>query len=204
MGGIHPFSMAIDEENMIGIITIRGASQPTYKYKMGNGIIVCDGGSVHAIDLHTGHTIWQWINPYSRIENGINIQCNDSGYDDIIFLDNTNDGMCERSLNGSSMLFANETVINVVIPPIHDLLQPLNSIYRAINIGLVTISNGMVAIPTYTGEVFIHNITNGKHIKTLQCPDYKDEIGNNTFVWNRQGIRSGITMFNDKLCCGSL
>eukprot|EP01084_Bolivina_argentea_P139652 245665_1 len=203
LGGISPFSMAIDEENMIAMATIRGNSDPTYKYKMGNGTIVCDGGSVHAIDLHTGHTIWQWINPYSRIEDE-NMQCNDTGYHDIILLDNTNVGMCERSFNGSSMLFANETVINVVIPPISDLLTPLNSIERAVNNGLVTISNGMVAIPTNTGEVFIHNITNGNHIKTLQCPDYRIETGNNTFVWNRQGIRSGITMFDDKLIyfCG--
>merc|ERR1712228_183236 len=56
--------MAVDEDNMIAIYSLRGYETPTYKYELADGTVVCDAGSIHAIDLMTGYTLWQWKNPY--------------------------------------------------------------------------------------------------------------------------------------------
>eukprot|EP01084_Bolivina_argentea_P245557 411104_1 len=201
-GGANPFTMAVDEKNMIAIYTFRGnAGEITYRYKMADGTTVCDLGSVHAIDLLTGYTIWQWIHPYGKIGD---ISCNNSLYDE--YIDVTVDGSCERSFNGSNMLPANETCINVIIPPIDSLREPIDSKLRATLIGAATISNNMVFIPTETGEVWIHNIENGEFIKVLQCPDYQIQE-NGTMHWNREGIRSGVTIYDDKvlfMCYGQM
>eukprot|EP01084_Bolivina_argentea_P098327 176709_1 len=79
MGGSAPFNMAIDEKNMIAIYSILGPNQidvwsnqlghnlyPKYYEIMGDGTKICDSGSIHAIDLKTGYTRWQWINPYGK------------------------------------------------------------------------------------------------------------------------------------------
>eukprot|EP01084_Bolivina_argentea_P030389 56327_1 len=204
-GGLAPFSMAVDENNLIAIVSFRGpgwtmVTSPWYRYKMADGTIICDAGSIHAIDLTTGYTMWQWINPYAKM--GIN-ECNSSEYDN--YIDPTVGGTCQRAFDGSEMLLPNVTIPNyngnVIIPPIDELTIPYLSSIRALNIGPVTISNDMVFIPTMTGEIFIHHIFNGEYIKTLTCPDYVDNNG----IINRQGIRSGITIYDDKLMfyCGS-
>eukprot|EP01083_Nonionella_stella_P298178 1012353_1 len=93
-GGTNPFSMAVDEENMIAIYSIVGQKGfeyssndiIKYSYKMGDGTVVCDAGAVHAIDLNTGYTIWQWINPYEKL----NEECNSTLYNE--YFDMTVDG----------------------------------------------------------------------------------------------------------------
>eukprot|EP01084_Bolivina_argentea_P030390 56328_1 len=204
MGGLAPFSMAVDEENLIAITSYRGTQSPVYRYKMADDTIVCDIGSIHAIDLQTGYTMWQWINPYGKIGE---IECNSTIYDD--YFDPTVDGSCERAFDGSPMLHPNITIPlyngSVITPPINELIKPYFSSFRAINIGPVTVSNDMVFIPTMNGEVFVHNIFNGQHIITFQCPDYEYFDGEEFIFNNRQGIRSGITMYDDKLMfyCGA-
>ena len=165
---------------------------------MADGTIISDSGSIHAIDLNTGYTIWQWINPYS------NINCSENNiiYDN--YIDITIEGSCERAFDGSNMLLPNKTVNNIVIPPINDLLSPISPITRSLNIGPVTISNNMVFIPTITGEIYIHDINTGNYINKLQCPDYKLTYNNITY-WNREGTRSGITIYDNKIIyyCGT-
>merc|ERR1712232_1273445 len=60
----------------IAIYEFRGYESPAYKYELADGTVICDGGSVHAIDLRTGYTLWQWKNPYSITE--------EDGCDDIV------------------------------------------------------------------------------------------------------------------------
>ena len=193
--------MAVDEKNLIAIYSFRGYELPTYRYKLADGTVICDAGSIHAIDLKTGYTIWQWINPYGNI--GKHCGSNHSEiYDN--YIDVTVEGSCQRAFDGSKMLKPKKTVKNVVKPPIDDLLTPISPISRAINIGPVTINNDMVFIPTITGEIYIHNVKNGKYINKLQCPDYQT-IYKNESHWNREGIRSGVTMYDDKVVyyCGA-
>eukprot|EP01084_Bolivina_argentea_P223996 378867_1 len=201
-GGSSPFSMAVDEKHMIAIYSIVGTSTFqtragfSYKETMGDGTVVCGAGSVHAINLTTGHTIWQWINPYGKIDN----LCNSTVYD--YYYDITTDGTCERAFDGSDMLSAHETVRNVVTPPLgEDVIIPLDSELRADMIGPVTINNDMVFITTQTGDIFIHDIVSGDYIHRLQCPDYRF----NQTHWNRAGIKSGISIFEDRILfyCGS-
>eukprot|EP01084_Bolivina_argentea_P111878 199558_1 len=203
IGGLAPFNMAVDEQNMIGIVSIIGTSGEVndfmpgiyYRYKMADNTTICGFGSVHVIDLNTGYTVWQWINPYSVYSS-----CNDTMYDD--YVDITVDGTCERGFNGLGMLPPKDTVINVVTPPIdNDVRIPMDVEKRGRVIGPVTISNNMVFIPIVTGDIFVHDILTGDFIHRLQCPNYNI----NTTLWNRAGIRSGITIFEDRIIfyCGS-
>eukprot|EP01084_Bolivina_argentea_P139653 245667_1 len=194
-GGGDPFSIAVDEENMIAIYSIKGTDFPIYRYEMADGTIVCDMATVHAINLTNGYTIWQWINPWGKI--GIQM-CNDTVYDE--YIDMTVNGSCERAFDGSHMLSPNQTVINVVRPSIDNLLQPFDAINKPKTEGIVTIVNNMVFIPTITGEIFVHNIFDGQHIHTLQCPDYLLDIyGNGTLYNMRHGVRGGVTMYDEKI-----
>eukprot|EP01084_Bolivina_argentea_P129251 228299_1 len=201
-GGTNPFSMAVDEENMIAIYSIVGQKGfeyssndiIKYSYKMGDGTVVCDAGAVHAIDLNTGYTIWQWINPYAKL----NEECNSTLYNE--YFDMTVDGTCERAFDGTDMLSPNESVINVVTPPIDNVIIPMDIDRRLDLNGPIQINNNMVFISTQSGDIFIHNITNGEYINRLQCPDYFVDEN-----WNRAGIRSGISIFEDRIVfyCGS-
>eukprot|EP01084_Bolivina_argentea_P092793 166924_1 len=200
IGGSSGFSLAVDEQNMIAVYTIRGARklydvEIGYKYRMADGTVLCDGsGSVYFIDLNTGYTKWEWISPYSQT----NELCNDAIYDE--YVDITINGTCERAFNGSEMLSANETVTRVVIPPVNDD----DLVYTTFDVeddnwrnifGPVTVNNGMVFITTRTGDIFIHDILTGDFIDRLQCPNYRI----NSTHWTRAPIRSGVTIFEDRV-----
>eukprot|EP01084_Bolivina_argentea_P262643 444218_1 len=203
LGGGTPWNLGVDEENMIAIYSIIGNSADYWPEMnmypwdvLADGTIVCNAGTVHAIDVNTGYTIWSWIHPYGKI----NSECNNTFYDN--YVDITIKGTCEFSFDGTEMLLPNETVINVVIPPLDENVNiPMDIDKRGSLIAPVTINNGMVFIPTNTGDIFVHNILNGEYITRFGCPDYKI----NETHWNRAGIRGGVTVYEDRIIfyCGS-
>merc|ERR1712113_746612 len=66
----------------------------------------------------------------------------------------------------------------------------------------------MVFIPTMTGEIYVHNVLDGTFITVFYCPEYiwKGEVeGEYVETPNREGTRSGQTMFDDYMLfyCGA-
>eukprot|EP01084_Bolivina_argentea_P167561 290784_1 len=186
------WGIAVDSENMIAVTTITGGGGDNpipYRYEMADGTVVCNRtGSVHAIDLHTGYTIWQIYNPYGTF--GYN-NCSDSIYDD--YIDIAMQHACERDVNGNPMKNASETASNNVYAPPIDEDRYINRKYDSgLFVGPVTISGNMVFIPSYSGHVFVHNLFSGIHIFTLSCPQ-PNEV-----------IKGGITIVQDRIIfyCG--
>eukprot|EP01084_Bolivina_argentea_P132399 233652_1 len=200
MGGANQFSLSIDEVNRIAITSITGYDDEIYyASQLADNNIVCEAGYVEAIDLNTGYTMYQIMNPYSKIGN----QCHDIKYDEYIDHSFVNKSLCERSLNNSNMLKPNETCIQyegqcVIYPNIDDTYVPLFSQDRAKFYGGITIANEMVFIPSITGDIFIHDIKTGEFIHRLECPMNQD--GEN----NRPAIGGGVTVVNERVIfyCG--
>eukprot|EP01084_Bolivina_argentea_P262655 444243_1 len=204
-GGGH-WSLAIDEQSHIGITSISGdeymtswaGPYKTYRYKMANNIEICDTGSIHAVDLQTGNVIWQLINPWGKINNIQNCS-QDRFYENYTDLSIDTAGICQTDPNG----MLNETVQNVIYPNISDYNNTLDQYLRAKFSGRVTISNNLVFIPSWSGDIFIVDLFTGKEIHRLQCIDHFDNIRNAT---NRYAISSGITIVKNRVlfyCGGS-
>jgi len=75
-------------------------------------------------------------------------------------------------------------------------------------IGPSTINGDLVFIPTMTGEIYVHSVVDGEYIRTIYCPQYQWEYNDQNetqYRPNREGTRSGQTMFGDYLLfyCGS-
>ena len=203
-GGTSPFSMAVDEDNLIGIYTFRGVEEfsRNYRYKLADGTAVCNSGSIHAINLTTGDTIWQSVNPFGMVGDET-CDNNSAAYD--LYVDETIEGQCEQSFDGGRLKLANETAKNnVIIPPSDNIIEPPNNHMRSVLIAPSTISNDMVFIPTITGEIWVHDLFDGKYITHFQCPDYELEYKNVTYI-NREAIRMGTTVYDDKIVfnCGA-
>eukprot|EP00483_Globobulimina_turgida_P013157 UN13181 len=169
---------------MIGIVSITGGkSDQWYKTILADGTICCElTGTVHAIDLNNGDTIWQMINPWGTIND---IQCNDIKYDN--YNDYTIGIQCETNIKDPT-----ETVINVEIPPINETERDdITSSELGKLVAPITIVNDMVFIPSYSGDIFIHNLFNGTYIHTIKCP-------------NREPIKGGVTIIEDRVIfyCG--
>eukprot|EP01084_Bolivina_argentea_P292716 503303_1 len=182
--GGNRWNIAVDEQHMIGIATITGGFagyNQSYKMRLADGTEVCQQtGTIHAVDLTNGYTIWQIINPFGTIN-----ECDDPIYDnyvDIAF-EITN---CQRDFNGEHMKNTSETVLNVVIPPIG-----VNETGSALFTAPVTIANDMVFIPSFSGHIFVHKIFDGHYITTLKCP-------------HQQNIKGGVTVIDDRVLfyCG--
>ncbi len=78
---MYVITKAVDESHMIGIVTITGgSSKDRYRTVLADGTIVCEyAGTAHAINLTNGDSIWQVLNPWSKIND-----CDDSIYDDYV------------------------------------------------------------------------------------------------------------------------
>ena len=137
-GGTSPFSMAVDEENLVAIYTFRGVEWTRYRYELADGRPVCDSGSVHAINLTTGDTIWQWVSPYAMIGDWT-CDNNQEIYDS--YVDVTLEGNCQQSFDGGRMKEPIETIRNIVVAPDEGLITPPNTHERSILIAPSTISN---------------------------------------------------------------
>eukprot|EP01084_Bolivina_argentea_P294965 507686_1 len=188
--GGNQWSVAVDAKNMISIATITGGrldADQKYRTILGDGTECCDRtGSIHGINLTSGDTIWQIVNPWGTIND-----CNDTKYDE--YVDDAVWMTCHIGPNGDPIKDPSETVMNVVIPPINeDERDQIPSSALGAFIGPLTIAGDLVFIPSYSGDVFIHNLFNGEYIHTLQCP-------------NRQVIKGGITVVDDRVLfiCGS-
>eukprot|EP01084_Bolivina_argentea_P147313 257771_1 len=182
--GGSQWSLAVDPINMIAIVTITGGVMGSHEYRtvLADGTELCNvTGSVHAIDLNNGDTIWQMASPWGVINN-----CNDPIYDE--YKDYAVNASCETNVKD-----ATETVINVEIPPIDESERDdIASAFPGLLAAPVTIVNDMVLIPTGSGDVFVHDIFNGTYIHTLQCP-------------SRELIKGGVTVVEDRIVfhCGS-
>eukprot|EP01084_Bolivina_argentea_P315914 547478_1 len=192
-GGLY--SMAVDQKSMIAIASITGGQR--VRYKDANGRYICHSGSIHAIDLKTGYTIWQSINPYGLFDESC---LNDSQYDGYFDFYNDRYGICEFAFGGTEMKLPNETMINEVIYADlnDDTFLPINYVARSYQISPVTIVGDMVFVPNFNGDIFIHDLLNGNILGRLQCDDYFDG------VWNRPGIFGGVTVVRDRIVwyCG--
>eukprot|EP01084_Bolivina_argentea_P098021 176192_1 len=204
------WSLAVSEKSLIAIATIVGGETGAkYKSILANNKSVCNSGVVHAIDLRTGYTLWQSPNPYAVMNDScdnINDTTHPKNYDNYIDYSVEFYGVCERDVNGNEMKSAHETAFqNVTYINLDSVVKHTNisDLYnRAKYFGPVVISNDMVFVPSYTGDVFIHDLFTGHYIHRLQCVDYWD---NNTLQWNRPGIHGGVTV-SDKFIifyCGA-
>eukprot|EP01084_Bolivina_argentea_P231004 389684_1 len=198
-GGLY--SLAIDEKNLIAIATITGGrfdnlnANPVwndYRYILADGNIVCKGGIVHAIDLRTGFTKWQFIDPYSLMNNNTLCYPNDGRYYDVTLY-----GQCERAFNGSEMLHASHTA--KVIYGEKRLPIPIN--IDGTMRGSVVIVNDLVLIPSVSGDVYIIDIVNGEYITSIGCPNWNIEFDNvtNETIWFRSIIRNMPTVFDNSV-----
>ena len=75
-------------------------------------------------------------------------------------------------------------------------------------VGPSTINGELVFLPTMTGEIYVHSLTDGAYIRTIYCPQYEWQYevdGETLFAPNREGSRSGQTMVDDYLrfYCGA-
>eukprot|EP01084_Bolivina_argentea_P220439 373589_1 len=209
-GGASPFSLAVDEKNLIAIFTQRGSGLDffPYRYNFSDGNTGCGAGAVFAIDLKTGYTIWEWVHPWMKMNEECFYDCFGTGIDCMDYTHFHFDwGQCERAFDGTEMLSASETSVNVVYPPKNED-GVIYEIRRGSMIGPATINNDMVFIPTMTGEIYVHSILDGSYIHTIYCPEYEFEyqIEEETlYAPNREGTRSGQTMFDDYLLfyCGA-
>eukprot|EP01084_Bolivina_argentea_P237472 399094_1 len=91
------------------------------------------------------------------------------------------------------MKHPSETVINVVTAPIDESERELiqSSSPQQFR-GSATIVNDMVFIPSWSGDIFVHDLFNGEYIHTLKCP-------------NRGLIKGGLTVIADQIIlrCGA-
>lgn len=191
------YSLAADNDAMIAIVSITGYTWPPIRYQDINGRYICNAGSIYAIDLRTGQTLWQSVNPYGLFDD----QClNNNLYNNYTdwYIDRY--GICELSnldpvevVNGThKVIYANLT---------DDEFLPIDSVERAIHMSPVTIANHMVFVPNMNGDIFVHDLFNGGIIHRIQCDDYYDM---DEQAWNRPGILSGVTVVRDRVIfyCG--
>eukprot|EP01084_Bolivina_argentea_P271900 462778_1 len=193
-GGL--FSLAVDETTMTAIATMTGMYTAN-RNRMADGQYVCGGGWVEAIDLTTGYTKWQLVNPYSTIgENCTIVKYPIPDWSEI-----RGGPPCSRAFNGSAMANASYTVPNKFVhypPKIGNVIDSHN---RAIFLSPVTIANDLVFIPSGSGDLWIAHIDNGTVIDTIRCPE---EFNATTGQYNRAGFASGVTVVRDRLIiyCG--
>eukprot|EP01083_Nonionella_stella_P200930 735401_1 len=187
---------AVDPNKEIAISTFTGFVDG--KYTLPNGDIVCKTGLAHAIDLKTGKTKWTFVVPYGRIVSKDKTACDNPIYDQ--YFDVASYARCTIDPSGNRFIDDSETII--IIPPISDKL-PIDSIERAFILGVVTISNNLVYIPTATGDVYVLRLDNGKFIKRFECPQTEDI--QHPGIYNRAGIHGGVTVTDEYILfyCGS-
>ena len=220
-GGASPFSLAVDNQHMIAVYTARGAGSDyfPYRYTFSDGSIGCTGGAVYAVDLLTGYTLWEWAQPYMLFDDEcFTGHCFGEGSPQGLIMSGEFDcatyeqfgfdmGQCEQAFDGSAMLGPAEPSHLVRPPKFEDGL--MWEARRGTMIGPATINGELVFIPTMSGEVYVHSVLDGEHITTLFCPTYEhvdvNEKNETVYTPNREGTRSGQTMFDDYLIfyCGA-
>ena len=191
-----------DRESVIFVTVKR------YKYDIPDGNVGCGPGMVYAIDLVTGRTIWQWVHPFMTMNDECFWDCLGDGETDCMDYSHFDWdwGQCEMPLEGQDSF--NESDISVIYPPKNDSGMIWNY-FRGYVIGPSTINGDLVFIPTMTGEIYVHSVIGGEYIRTLYCPqyqyEYEDENNETQYMPNREGTRSGQTMFGDYLLfyCGA-
>eukprot|EP00483_Globobulimina_turgida_P004754 UN04763 len=191
-GGGGRWGIAVDTKSMIAIVTITGGINypKPYKYNLMDGTILCNfTGSTHAIDLNTGNTLWQMINPWGTMNN----DCSDAIYDE--YVDYTLNTTCSYDINHNPFIYPppiNKNV-SVILPPINESErnQIKSDLYQNLD-APATIVDDMVFIPSYSGDIFIHNLLNGKYIHHLVCPQ-------------RDLIKGGVSVVDDRVIfqCGN-
>eukprot|EP01084_Bolivina_argentea_P246898 413109_1 len=185
-GGGNQWGVAVDAENLIVIVSVTGGNgRYDYRSILADGTEICENtGSVHAISLRTGETIWQMFNPWGTINN-----CSDEIYDN--YVDKAVNESCEILYGDSDDMQGN--TINVIKPPINENeREQIQSNLMGKIVAPTMIVDNLVFIPTWSGDIFIHDLFTGRYIHTLQCP-------------NRGEIKGGITVFEDRVLfyCGS-
>eukprot|EP01084_Bolivina_argentea_P292715 503302_1 len=195
------WSIAVDPDAMIAILTITGGSLPAYKQVLADGVTTTcwRTGTVHAIDLSNGKLLWQSVNPFGSINN-----C--SGFEE--YVDKTMNNTCEYNIysnNSNAELFN----VNIVIPELDEYdveMLPMDVFpRRARYVAPVTISNNMVFVPSFTGDILIHDLFSGEYIHKLQCPNHLVTGINGSLIWNRYGIKGGVSVVDERIVffCGA-
>eukprot|EP00483_Globobulimina_turgida_P003661 UN03667 len=184
------FNIAVDEKSMIGITAVHGmdAAGIFQRYKVSQNLWVCNGtGTIYAFDLNNGRILWQIINPFGTINES---SCyNDTLWEDYVDHTVETNTTCEyNEYYGEEWDGDWKDNINIHIPPKGDVVyEPLFSAERAKFYAPVTIVNDMVIVPSYTGDIWIHDLYDGSFIHHFSCPN---EMVNG--LYNRPGIKSGI------------
>eukprot|EP01083_Nonionella_stella_P100504 283575_1 len=195
-GGL--FSLAVDTVHNIAILSITG-SVTAYEYTMADGTHVCGTGFVQAIDLETGDTLWQLVNPFGVIGDA----CVEDAaeYDATDWALERDDEPCKVGLPQIT-----DVITQVVIPDIEGVRVPLDANERATFIAPLTIANDLVFIPSNTGDVFVSDITTGSVLRTLRCENKASSWWEEGLSgYNRAGISAGVTVVQDIaiMYCGS-
>mmetsp|Transcript_39574 Transcript_39574/g.35004 ORF Transcript_39574/g.35004 Transcript_39574/m.35004 type:complete len:180 (+) Transcript_39574:1-540(+) len=152
---------------------------------------MCSGSSVHAINLLTGKTLWQIGNPYGTIND---TDCWTRSFP----LDRSINQTCEYG----QYLDDNDDDIwqDIIIPPIFnddnitnpESQFPLSASSRTAFSSPVTIIKNMVFIPASSGDIWVHDLNDGKFITNFQCPTIELEDGR----FNRYGFKGGVSVID--------
>eukprot|EP01084_Bolivina_argentea_P132400 233653_1 len=190
------WSLAIDTDSMMAFATITGGAVRSgykiYRETLADGNIVCETGTLHAIDLKTGYTLYQIVDSYGYLNN--NSFCYSESFNS--YVDVTIDGVCERAFNGSEMLSASETANNKVYYPIKTEPIPTETLARFH--GGVTIVNDMIIIASVSGDAYIHDLKTGEYIDSVTCANHEFVSDNVTYSY-RSSLYSGVSVYDNKL-----
>eukprot|EP01084_Bolivina_argentea_P132401 233654_1 len=197
-GGI--WSLAIDQKTMIAVVTITGSNENRnlYRQTMADGNIICFTGNVHAIDLNTGYTIWQMVDPYGNLFNdSFCYTFNVSMYE--LNKDVSVNGTCQRAFDGSQMLSPLQTATDKVFYPAQKGPFPRYESIVSGFWGATTIVNDIILIPSSKGDIYIHNLKTGEYIDSITCPDYQITLDENQTVWYRGAVGKGVSVYDDRM-----
>eukprot|EP00490_Sorites_sp_Unknown_P005008 CAMPEP_0114692994 /NCGR_PEP_ID=MMETSP0191-20121206/68564_1 /TAXON_ID=126664 /ORGANISM="Sorites sp." /LENGTH=264 /DNA_ID=CAMNT_0001986093 /DNA_START=341 /DNA_END=1135 /DNA_ORIENTATION=- len=145
LGGGH-FSLAIDESNMIAVAHITG--NPVYFQRLSDGIPYC-GGVIFGIDLITGKTIYEIPQPWAvfgDICQNFKPGEKDATLADFIDYSVINSGLCVSNITEDIV-----SVKNFDISDIRGINETLIPFAKATFYAPVTVSNGLLYIPSATG-----------------------------------------------------
>ncbi len=173
-----------------------------YYTRLSDGVAYC-GGSIHAINLINGRTLYEIPNPWANFGD----ICEGQTFGDTgISLGNYTD---YSTINSDICSIGEMDIGNVVrhinISDIENVNRTIDVVNKASFFAPVTISNDLLYIPSATGDIFIVDLIDGEHIYTLRC-EYHTPTPSLPVLGTRRGIRGGVTVVEDRIIyyCGDV
>ena len=181
---------------MIAVAHITG--NQVYFQRLSDGIPYC-GGAIFGIDLITGKTIYEIPQPWAvfgDICQNFKPYEKNATFADFIDYSVINSGLCVSNITEDIV-----SVKNFDISDIRGINETLIPFAKATFYAPVTVSNGLLYIPSATGDIFIVDVKTGDKVDLFRC-NY-ERLGTNK-NYTRRGIRAGVTVIEDRVIfyCG--